>query len=75
MDSFSEKRLSVNRLRDALVDNGYYEAVTYSFVSPELQALLDRSKAMGKEHMFDEVLIPEETVVEMVKGSKRRIGF
>ena len=41
MDSFSEKTLGTNRLRDLLVDNGYYEAVTYSFVSPELQALLD----------------------------------
>jgi transcriptional antiterminator NusG len=26
---------------------------------------------MGKEEEFDEVLIPEETVVEMVKGAKR----
>jgi transcriptional antiterminator NusG len=26
---------------------------------------------MGREALFDEVLIPEETVVEMVKGSKR----
>ena len=29
------------------------------------------AKAMGKEEFFDEVLIPEETVVEMVKGEKR----
>ena len=41
MDSFSERRVSVNRVRDAMVDQGYYEAVTYSFVSPELQAILD----------------------------------
>jgi len=41
MDSFSERRVSVNRIRDAMVDQGYYEAVTYSFVSPELQAILD----------------------------------
>jgi transcriptional antiterminator NusG len=36
-----------------------------------MQALLERAKAMGKAELFDEVLIPEETVVEMVKGSKR----
>jgi transcriptional antiterminator NusG len=36
-----------------------------------MRALLDRAKAMGKEEFFDEVLIPEETVVEMVKGEKR----
>ena len=36
-----------------------------------MRALLDRAKALGKEEFFDEVLIPEETVVEMVKGEKR----
>ena len=36
-----------------------------------MRALLDRAKFMGKEDMFDEVLIPEETVVEMVKGERR----
>ncbi|MCP4391665.1 MAG: phenylalanine--tRNA ligase subunit beta, partial [Gammaproteobacteria bacterium] len=41
MDSFSERRVSVNRIRDVMVDQGYYEAVTYSFVSPELQDILD----------------------------------
>lgn len=41
MDSFSERRVEVNRIRDILVELGYYEAVTYSFVSPEMQALLD----------------------------------
>ena len=41
MDSFSERRVSVNRIRDLMVDRGYYEAVTYSFVSPELQDILD----------------------------------
>lgn len=35
------------------------------------QALLDRAKAMGKEELFDEVLIPEESVVEMVKGERK----
>ena len=41
MDSYSERRVSINRVRDALVERGYFEAVTYSFVSPEMQALLD----------------------------------
>jgi len=35
------------------------------------QALLDRAKSLGLEEFFEEVLIPEETVVEMVKGEKR----
>ena len=35
------------------------------------QALLERAKAVGKEDCFDEILIPEEQVVEMVKGEKR----
>ena len=41
MESFSEQRVSVNQIRDVLVERGYFEAVTYSFVSPELQAILD----------------------------------
>ena len=41
MDSFSETILPINRLRDVLVDRGYYEAITYSFVSPELLQILD----------------------------------
>ena len=35
------------------------------------QSLLERAKASGQEDDFDEVLIPEENVVEMVKGAKR----
>ncbi len=41
MDSFSEQRVEVNRIRDVMVELGYFEAVTYSFVSPELQTILD----------------------------------
>ena len=40
MAAFSETRVDANRLRDALVERGYYEAITYSFVSPELEQLL-----------------------------------
>jgi len=40
MASFSEKKVTVNRLRDTLVTRGYHEAITYSFVSPEIQQIL-----------------------------------
>jgi transcriptional antiterminator NusG len=50
----------------------WYIIHTYSgHEAKAMRALLDRAKAMGKEDFFDEVLIPEETVVEMVKGEKR----
>jgi len=45
MDSFSERRVGVNQIRDIMVEQGYYEAVTYSFISPELQEILDPGKA------------------------------
>ena len=35
------------------------------------QGLLERAKALHKEECFDEILIPEEQVVEVVKGEKR----
>ncbi len=35
------------------------------------QSLLERAKLAGKADLFDEVLIPEEQVVEVVKGQKR----
>ena len=35
------------------------------------QGLLERAKALNKEECFDEILIPEEQVVEVVKGEKR----
>jgi phenylalanyl-tRNA synthetase beta chain len=35
-----EARVSVDRLLTALVDRGYFEAITYSFVDPALQAQL-----------------------------------
>ena len=50
----------------------WYIIHTYSgHEAKAMRALLDRAKAMGKEEFVDEVLIPEETVVEMVKGEKR----
>jgi len=35
------------------------------------QSLLERARTFGHEGDFDEVLIPEENVVEVVKGEKR----
>lgn len=35
------------------------------------QNLLERARSFKREDYFDEVLIPEESVVEMVKGQKR----
>ena len=50
----------------------WYIVHTYSgHENKAKQALLERAKAIGKADLFDEVLIPEETVVEMVKGEKR----
>jgi phenylalanyl-tRNA synthetase beta chain len=40
MKSFSETQISINALRDILVSRGYFEAINYSFVSPEIQAIL-----------------------------------
>jgi phenylalanyl-tRNA synthetase beta chain len=40
MERFSETRLSLNHVRDVLVEQGFFEAVTYSFVSPELEQIL-----------------------------------
>ena len=36
-----EARLTTSRLRTALVDRDYQEIITYSFVDPDLQKLLD----------------------------------
>jgi phenylalanyl-tRNA synthetase beta chain len=36
----TEQAVTQSRLQQALVNRGFYEAITYSFVDPELQALL-----------------------------------
>lgn len=38
---FSERSLPLSRMRQLLVDQGYYEVITYSFVAAKLQELLD----------------------------------
>lgn len=39
--TLSENELSLARIRNFLGDRGYFEAITYSFVSPSLQELFD----------------------------------
>jgi len=41
MESYSETQRTVNEICNVLIAQGFYEAVTYSFVSPELQSVLD----------------------------------
>lgn len=50
----------------------WYIVHTYSgHEAKAKQALLERARLEGMEEYFDEVLIPEENVVEVVKGEKR----
>ena len=50
----------------------WYIVHTYSgHEAKAMRSLLERAKSLGMEEKFDEVLIPEETVVEMVKGERR----
>ncbi len=50
----------------------WYIVHTYSgHEQKAMQSLLERAKTMGKEAYFDEILIPEETVVEVKGGIKR----
>ena len=41
----SEARIETSRIRQRLVERGYQEAITYSFVDPRLQQLLDPEHA------------------------------
>lgn len=41
--SISETQLSEQRLQSMLVDRGFYEAITYSFVDPKTEALLSEA--------------------------------
>lgn len=56
----------------AAAEKRWYIVHTYSGHEQKAkQGLLERAKALGKEECFDEILIPEEQVVEVVKGEKR----
>ncbi|MEW5755902.1 MAG: phenylalanine--tRNA ligase subunit beta [Pseudomonadota bacterium] len=41
MPALSETQVALPRIRQTLVDRGYQEAITYSFVDPKLQQLLE----------------------------------
>jgi transcriptional antiterminator NusG len=50
----------------------WYIIHTYSgFEQKVRSAILDRAKAQGLEHLMGEVLVPTETVEEMVKGERK----
>ena len=50
----------------------WYVVHTYSGYENKVKAALDEKiKAVGKEDLFGEVLVPSEKVVDMVKGVKR----
>lgn len=48
MREMSESRQPLKQLRKSLVDRGYFEAITYSFVDPAWQAVLDPGKEAVK---------------------------
>jgi transcriptional antiterminator NusG len=57
---------------DLAVNKKWYIVHTYSgHEAKAKQALLERARALGKDELFDEILIPEENVIEVVKGEKR----
>lgn len=50
----------------------WYIVHTYSgHEAKARQALIERARTLNAEEKFDEILIPEENVVEVVKGEKR----
>lgn len=50
----------------------WYAVHTYSGHENKAKlSLLDRAKNAGLEHLFEEILIPTESVLEMAKGQKR----
>jgi len=50
----------------------WYIVHTYSgHEAKAKQSLLERARSFGHEDAFEEILIPEENVVEVVKGEKR----
>ena len=51
----------------------WYIVHTYSgHEAKAKQSLLERAKALGHEDAFDEVLIPEESVIEVGKGGEKK---
>jgi transcriptional antiterminator NusG len=60
------------RVSENAMSKRWYIVHTYSgHEAKAKQSLLERAQTFGREDEFDEVLIPEENVVEIVKGEKR----
>jgi transcriptional antiterminator NusG len=54
------------------MEKRWYVAHTYSGYENKVKAALEEKiKALGKEALFGEILVPSEKVVDMVKGVKR----
>ena len=67
----AQSGVEADKTKDA-VKKHWYIVHTYSGHEQKAkQGLLERAKALNKEECFDEILIPEEQVVEVVKGEKR----
>lgn len=50
----------------------WYIVHTYSGFEEKVKAAMqERVKKAGQEHLFGEILVPTEQVVEMIKGSKK----
>jgi phenylalanyl-tRNA synthetase beta chain len=64
MNQYKEADLSLKRVRDLLVDRGYHEAITYSFVEPEQQKLIVPD--------IEPLILPSPISVEM---SAMRLGL
>ena len=57
---------------ESAIAKKWYIVHTYSGQETRAKkALLERARTMGFEEQFDEILVPEESVVEMVGGKKR----
>lgn len=51
----------------------WYVVHTYSgFENKAKSALEERIKSLKKESFFAEIIVPEENVIELVKGQKKR---
>ncbi len=59
-------------MNDGALSPKWYIIHTYSgFEQKVRNAIMERAKAQGLEHLIDEVLVPTEMVEEMIKGERR----
>ena len=59
-------------MNDGALSQKWYIIHTYSgFEQKVKNAIMERAKAQGLEHLIEEVLVPTEMVEEMVKGERR----